>query len=83
MEVIKSETRTFSVYLKDTVFLHISDPNCMVNIAQVKIKKRPFHIRITSLYKPVISGGQNDDFRPLTSTLGGRVMGFRDKYVTY
>ncbi len=27
------------------------------------------------------SGGQNDDFRPLTSTLGGRVMGCRDKYV--
>jgi hypothetical protein len=28
------------------------------------------------------SGGQNDDFRPLTSTLGGRGMGCRDKYVT-
>ncbi len=30
----------------------------------------------------VYSGGQNDDFRPLTSTLGGRGMGCRDKYVT-
>jgi hypothetical protein len=28
------------------------------------------------------SGGQNDDFRPLTYTLGGRGMGCRDKYVT-
>jgi hypothetical protein len=28
------------------------------------------------------SGGQNDDFRPLTYTLGGRSMGCRDKYVT-
>ncbi len=28
------------------------------------------------------SGGQNDEFRPLTSTLGGRGMGWRDKYVT-
>ncbi len=28
------------------------------------------------------SSGQNDDFRPLTSTLGGRGMGCRDKYVT-
>jgi hypothetical protein len=28
------------------------------------------------------SGGQNDDFRPLASTLGGRGMGCRDKYVT-
>ncbi len=27
------------------------------------------------------SGGQNDEFRPLTSTLGGRGMGCRDKYV--
>jgi hypothetical protein len=27
-------------------------------------------------------GGQNDDFRPLSSTLGGRGMGCRDKYVT-
>jgi hypothetical protein len=27
-------------------------------------------------------GGQNDDFRPLTYTLGGRGMGCRDKYVT-
>ncbi len=29
------------------------------------------------------SCGQNDDFRPLTYTLGGRGMGCRDKYVTY
>jgi hypothetical protein len=29
------------------------------------------------------SGGQNDDFRPLTYTLGGRGMECRDKYVTY
>jgi hypothetical protein len=29
-----------------------------------------------------ISGGQNDDFRPLTYTLGGRGMGCREKYVT-
>jgi hypothetical protein len=28
------------------------------------------------------SGGQNDDFQPLTYTLGGRGMGCRDKYVT-
>ncbi len=28
------------------------------------------------------SGGQNDDFRPLTSTLGGRGMVCKDKYVT-
>ncbi len=28
------------------------------------------------------SGGQNDDFRPLTYTLGGRGMGCIDKYVT-
>jgi hypothetical protein len=28
------------------------------------------------------SGGQNDYFRPLTYTLGGRDMGCRDKYVT-
>ncbi len=28
------------------------------------------------------SGGQNDDFRPLTYTLGGRGRGCRDKYVT-
>ncbi len=34
------------------------------------------HPRLTS------SGGQNDDFRPLTYTLGGRGMGCRDKYVT-
>ncbi len=31
---------------------------------------------------PVITGGQNDDFRLLTYTLGGRGMGCRDKYVT-
>ncbi len=31
---------------------------------------------------PLCSGGQNDDFRPLTSTLGGRGMVCRDKYVT-
>jgi hypothetical protein len=29
-----------------------------------------------------LCGGQNDDFRPLTSTLGGRGMVCRDKYVT-
>ncbi len=29
-----------------------------------------------------ISGGQYDDVRPLTSTLGGRGMGCRDRYVT-
>jgi hypothetical protein len=28
------------------------------------------------------SGGQNDDFRPLTYTFGGRGMGCRDKYAT-
>ncbi len=28
------------------------------------------------------SGGQNDDFRPLTYTLGGRGTGCRDKYGT-
>ncbi len=28
------------------------------------------------------SGGQNDDLRPFTYTLGGRGMGCRDKYVT-
>jgi hypothetical protein len=28
------------------------------------------------------SGGQNDEFRPLTSSLGGRGMGCREKYVT-
>jgi hypothetical protein len=33
-------------------------------------------------YSFMSSGGQNDDFRPLTSTLGGRGMGCRDKYVT-
>ncbi len=30
----------------------------------------------------IYSGGQNYEFRPLTSTLGGRGMGCRDKYVT-
>jgi hypothetical protein len=31
---------------------------------------------------PLIGGAQNDDFRPLTYTLGGRGMGCRNKYVT-
>ncbi len=34
-----------------------------------------------SASSPAASGGQNDDFRPLTYTLGGRGMGCRDKYV--
>jgi hypothetical protein len=29
-----------------------------------------------------LRGGQNDDFQPLTCTLGGRGMGCMDKYVT-
>jgi hypothetical protein len=36
----------------------------------------------SELIRSEFSGGQNDDFRPLTSTLGGRGMGCRDKYVT-
>jgi hypothetical protein len=38
--------------------------------------------RDTNSGGPIGSGGQNDDFRPLTSTLGGRGMRCRDKYVT-
>jgi hypothetical protein len=41
---------------------------------------KPFSMFLPSL---VGSGGQNDDFRPLTFTLGGRGMGCRDKYVTF
>ncbi len=40
-----------------------------------------FLIWAVNLYL-VNRGGQNDDFRPLTYTLGGRGMGFRDKYET-
>jgi hypothetical protein len=40
------------------------------------------HVSEETLYTADSSGGQNDDFRPLTYTLGGRGMGCRDKYVT-
>jgi hypothetical protein len=37
---------------------------------------------VVEIFGVRFSGGQNDDFRPLTYTLGGRGMGCRDKYVT-
>jgi hypothetical protein len=37
---------------------------------------------VNAMFADFCSGGQNDDFRPLTYTLGGTGMGCRDKYVT-
>jgi hypothetical protein len=41
-----------------------------------EIEERTLSVRLAP------GGGQNDDFRPLTYTLGGRGMGRRDEYVT-
>ena len=70
-----------------TSFLH-RDVACWMWCSRLRASCRlwlPFIESLHYINPPklaISSGGQNDDFRPLTSTLGGRGMGCRDKIVT-
>jgi hypothetical protein len=55
----------------------LATPAAVASGPQKKGRKCPDNER-----RKMSSGGQNDDFRPLSYTLGGRGMGCRDKYVT-
>ncbi len=53
--------------------------NCFPSLGgKKKCDENPRHLA----RRRVSRGGQNDDFRPLTYSLGGRGKGCRDKYVT-
>ncbi len=58
------------------VFIHLA---ILRNLRTVSRRNSVIYIYLSLILS---SGGKNDDFRPLTFTLWGRGMGYRDKYVT-